>query len=106
MFLLVPAHSGSPGQRAVKRDLAWKKVFGQILAKKYKKYGAMRLLKMLPDNIWEVMQESVYEQKIQDVDELRGCTGEEWINLSLTLPSDSDTVQSTKGIYESNRQTF
>jgi len=38
-----------------------------------KNVGAKRLLKMFPEKIWGVMQESVYKKKIQDVDDLQKC---------------------------------
>jgi len=50
---------------------------------------------MFPDKVWRVMQESVYEKNIQDLDELRERIVEEWewLDQSVsTLPSDSDAV--------------
>jgi len=59
-------------------------------------YGAKCFLKMFRDKIWGAMEKSVYEKKIQNVDELHECTVEEngsgWISLPSTLPSHSGTI--------------
>jgi len=51
---------------------------------------------MFRDKIWGAMEKSVYEKKIQNVDELHECTVEEngsgWISLPSTLPSHSGTI--------------
>jgi len=61
-----------------------KKAFQQIFAAK-QKYGTKSLLKMFPDKIWGVMQDSVYKKKIREADELQERVVEEWERLNQSV---------------------